>query len=262
MASLYALPARCAALVAVALVSTLVACGEAEVAEEPATEGEGAAAVEEAPPTKPAEEAPKAAASSLPEGANPALTNPALASEQAPETFDVKFDTTEGDFTVRFHREWAPNGVDRLYNLVKIGYFDDVAFFRAVDNFMVQFGISGHPEVNAAWREATIQDDPVVKSNTKGMVTFAKTGAPNSRSTQLYINYGDNSKLDKMGFAPIGEVVEGMDVVESLYTGYGDGPPMGRGPNQGLIQSKGNAYLKEKFPELDYIESAEIVSGT
>lgn len=244
----------------IATLSALVACGDTETLPEPAPEAaEGAhGTVPEADPAAGGEQA------GLPADANPALTNPALATEKAPATFDVKFDTTEGDFTVRFHREWAPNGVDRLYNLVKIGFFDDVSFFRVVrepNPFMAQFGISGQPEVNTAWRDATIEDDPVVKSNTKGMVTFAKTGAPNSRSTQLYINYGDNSKLDAMGFAPIGEVVGGMEVVEKLHAGYGDGPPMGRGPNQGMLQTRGNAYLKEKFPELDYIENAEIVES-
>lgn len=230
----------------------VAACGTTQPTPEPAPEPVRT----ERPP--PAPEAPPPA-TSLPEGANPALTNPSLAQEQAPETFDVVFHTTEGPFTVRFHRDWAPHGVDRVYNLVKIGYYDDVAFFRVVDGFMVQFGISGYPEVNKAWREATIPDDPVVKSNTPGMVTFAKTGAPDSRSTQLFVNYRDNARLDGQGFAPVGEVVDGMDVVQRLHSGYGDGPPMGRGPNQGLIHARGNAYLRESFPELDYIERAEIV---
>lgn len=212
------------------------------------------------------EVAPKTASNdgvwTLPEGANPALTNPNLAKAEAPEQFDVKFTTTEGPFVVRFHRDWSPNGADRVYNLVSIGYYDQIAFFRAIEGFMVQFGISGYPEVNETWREANIPDDPVKKSNTRGMVTFAKSGAPDSRSTQLFINYVDtNAKLDAMGFSPVGEVIEGMDTVDMLYKGYGEGAPRGRGPNQMLIQSKGNTYLKDKFPELDYIEKAEFVGG-
>jgi len=243
-------------IVSTLLFLALAACGSTQEAPEPAPQPEPTPTEQQAPQPAPAP-APKA--SSLPEGANPALLDPSLANETAPDQFDVLFHTTEGDFTVRFHRDWAPHGVDRVYNLVRIGYFADIAFFRAVRGFMVQFGISGYPEVNRVWREATIPDDPVKQSNTRGKVTFAKTNAPNSRSTQLYINYGDNSQLDSMGFAPVGEVIEGMDVVDKLHTGYGDGPPMGNGPNQGLIHTRGNAYLKEGFPELDYIESAEIV---
>jgi peptidyl-prolyl cis-trans isomerase A (cyclophilin A) len=142
---------------------------------------------------------------------------------------------------------------------VKNGYYDGVVFFRVVSGFMAQFGIHGSPEVSAAWRNAKIQDDPVVQSNKRGMVTFAKGGA-NSRTTQVFINYSDkNERLDAMGFPPFGKVIEGMSVADSLYNGFGDGPPSGQGPNQGRIQAEGNAYLKSEFKELDYIKTARIV---
>lgn len=194
----------------------------------------------------------------LPADANPALTDPSKATEKAPDKYKVKFETTKGDFVVEVNRAWAPLGADRFYNLVKIGYFQDIAFFRAIDGFMVQFGISGHPEVNAAWREARIQDDPVKESNTKGMITFATSGK-DSRTTQVFINFSDNANLDGMGFAPFGKVVEGMEIVDSLYKGYGEGAPRGRGPNQGRIQQEGNAYLKAEYPKLDYVKNATIV---
>lgn len=190
---------------------------------------------------------------------DPALFDPSKADETAPDSFRVKMETTKGTFVIEAHREWSPHGVDRFYNLVKIGYFREIAFFRVIDGFMAQFGIHGDPEVNEAWKNATIPDDPVEKSNRRGFVTFAKTREPNSRSTQLFVNYKDNSQLDQQGFAPIGEVVKGMDVVEDLYAGYGEGAPRGNGPNQGKIQRRGNKYLKEQFPKLDYLKNAEIV---
>jgi peptidyl-prolyl cis-trans isomerase A (cyclophilin A) len=190
---------------------------------------------------------------------NPALLDPTLAKDKAPDKYKAKFETTEGEFVIEVHRAWAPEGADRFYNLVKSGYYDDVAFFRAVEGFMVQFGIHGNPRVNGVWRNARFKDDPVKESNKKGYVTFAKSNAPNSRTTQVFINFGDNATLDKMGFAPFGKVVEGMDVVNKLHTGYGDGPPSGRGPNQQALQSQGNAYLKERFPELDYVKKASVV---
>ncbi len=190
---------------------------------------------------------------------NPALLDPSLATDKAPDSFKVKFVTTKGDFVLEVTRDWAPNGADRFYNLVKIGYFKDVAFFRNIDGFMVQFGIHGDPAVNAKWHESNIKDDPVKKSNTAGFVTYAQTGRPNSRSTQFFINFGDNANLDGMRFAPFGQVVEGMDVVKSLYSGYGEGAPNGRGPDQRRVQEQGNAYLKKDFPKLDYIKTATIV---
>ena len=188
-----------------------------------------------------------------------ALMDPRLAVEKAPAVFKAAFKTTKGDFTVEVRRDWAPNGADRFYNLVKAGYFTDIAFFRAIEGFMVQFGIHGDPAVSAKWRRANIQDDPASgQSNQKGFLTFAMAG-PNTRTTQLFINYGDNGRLDSMGFPPIGRVVEGMGVVDGLYKGYGEGAPQGMGPEQGRIQMEGNAYLKADFPKLDYIKSAKIL---
>ena len=231
-------------------------------------------AVEEAPKEAPAKKEPAKAKGkgnakgkaadvaiekwTLPEGANPALKDPSLATKEAPGDYKVKVTTTKGEFVILVHKGWAPNGADRFYNLVDIGYYSDAAFFRAIDGFMVQFGISGYPEVNGAWKTAEIDDDPVKEGNKRGRVTFATRGA-NTRTTQLFINYNDNSKLDGMGFAAFGEVVEGMDVVDSLYKGYGEGAPRGRGPAQGKLQSMGNAYLKKDFPKLDYIKSMELV---
>lgn len=186
------------------------------------------------------------------------LTAPAKLTEKAPDTFKVRFDTTKGPFTVEVTRALAPNGADRFYNLVRSGFFKDVKFFRVISGFMCQFGINGDPKVAAAWRDAQIQDDPVKASNTRGAITFATAG-PNTRTTQLFINFGNNSGLDRMGFAPFGKVVEGMDVVDKINAEYGEGAPNGRGPDQGRIQQEGNAYLKKDFPNLDYIKSATIV---
>lgn len=197
--------------------------------------------------------------STIPRG-RPALLTPALATATAPETYKIRFTTTKGDFIVAVRREWAPHGADRLYNLVKIGFFSDVAFFRVIKNFVVQFGIPGDPEVSAVWAEAPIQDDDVRQSNTRGFISFADRRIPNSRTTQLFINLATmNSYLDDDGYAPVGQVIEGMDVVDSLYSGYGDVAPRGPGPSQTKIQSHGNEYLRREFPELDYIRSASIV---
>ena len=179
----------------------------------------------------------------------------------APDTYQVRFETTKGDFVVQVQRSLSPNGADRFYNLVRNGYYEGVRFFRVIDGFMAQFGMHGDPQVNAALRAVPIQDDPVMASNTRGMVTFAMTGQPNSRTTQVFINYRDNSNLDAMGFAPFGEVVEGMDVVDRLYSGYGEGAPGGSGPSQAQIQAEGNDYLQAEFPQLDYVERATIVGG-
>jgi peptidyl-prolyl cis-trans isomerase A (cyclophilin A) len=183
--------------------------------------------------------------------------DPSKLTESAPATYKAKFSTTQGDFVIEVHRDWAPNGADRFYNLVKNGYYDDTAFFRVVDGFMVQFGISGNPQLNGTWRGARIPDDPVTQKNARGMVTFATSG-PNSRTTQVFINFVDNMNLDRMGFAPFGSVVSGMDVVEKLYKGYGEGAPGGAGPNQMMIQTRGNEYLKSDFPKLDYTKKASI----
>ena len=183
---------------------------------------------------------------------HPALLDPSKATAKAPDSYKAKFTTSKGDFVIEVHRDWAPNGADRFYNLVKLGFFDDVRFFRVLDGFMAQVGLSGDPAVSAKWQTANIVDDPVKKSNTRGFVTFAKTGMPNSRSTQFFINYADNARLDGMGFAPFGEVTSGMEVMDSIYKGYGESP------NQGLIQSQGNAYLDAKFPKLDHVTKAAI----
>jgi cyclophilin family peptidyl-prolyl cis-trans isomerase len=187
-----------------------------------------------------------------------AFADPAKLTAKAPETFKAQFNTTKGKFVIEVTRSLAPNGADRFYNLVRSGYFTDIAFFRVVPGFMCQFGINGDPNISAKWREATIPDDPVKGSNTRGTITFATAG-PNTRTTQLFINFGDNTGLDGQGFAPFGKVVEGMDVVDKINGEYGDGAPYGHGPDQGRIQKEGNAYLKKDFPNLDYIKSAAIL---
>ncbi|HAH33099.1 MAG TPA: peptidylprolyl isomerase [Elusimicrobia bacterium] len=187
------------------------------------------------------------------------LKNPALANAKAPETFKVKFTTTKGDFTLEATRAWSPLGADRFYNLVKGGFFSDIAFFRVIAGFMVQFGIHGDPSVSAAWRVANIPDDPVKESNKKGYVSYAMAG-PGTRTTQMFINYGDNTRLDGMGFSPFGKITSGMDVVESIYSGYGEGAPSGMGPDQGRTQMEGNTYLKKDFPKMDYILGAELLN--
>ena len=186
------------------------------------------------------------------------LGNPAALKEQAPPVYKVEFDTSKGSFVVEVHRDWAPNGADRFYNLVKNGFYDNTRFFRVIEGFMAQFGVNGDPKVSAVWRESRIKDDPVKVSNKRTFVTFATAG-PNTRTTQIFISYGDNSNLDSQGFSPFGQVVSGMKVVDSLYSGYGEGAPGGRGPNQTRVQSEGNAYLASSFPNLDYIKKATIV---
>ena len=178
--------------------------------------------------------------------------------QPAPATFKAKFETSKGDFIVEVYRDWAPNGADRFYNLVKNGFYDDVRFFRVISGFMAQFGISGDPKVSAIWREERIQDDPVKQSNKRGFITFAMAG-PNTRTSQLFINYGDNSRLDGQGFPPFGQVTEGMDVVDQFYAEYGEGAPSGRGPSQARIQQEGNAYLTSQFPKLDSIKKATVI---
>lgn len=186
-----------------------------------------------------------------------ALLDPSLAVEQAPEEYSVRLQTTKGVVVIDVVRAWAPLGADRFYNLVRIGYYDDAAFFRTIAGFMTQIGIHGDPAVSAIWKEAKIPDDPVTQSNTRGMVSFATSG-PNTRTTQFFINYKDNSRLDSMGFAPFG-VVRDMKSVDKLWVGYGEGDPMGPGPNQTRIQEEGNAYLRADFPKLDYLVRATIV---
>jgi peptidyl-prolyl cis-trans isomerase A (cyclophilin A) len=156
------------------------------------------------------------------------------------------------------NRDWAPHGADRFYNLVKNGFYNDVRFFRAISGFMVQFGIHGTPEIAAAWRNARLPVDKVVQSNRRGFVTYAMGGSPDTRTTQVFINFRDNSNLDKLGFAPFGQVTTGMEVVDKIFTGYGEGAPSGSGPEQGRVQAEGNAYLMKSFPKLDYIKTATI----
>ncbi len=184
------------------------------------------------------------------------LMNPAALTEKAPDKFEAQFDTTKGTFLIEVTRAWAPLGADRFYNLVKNGYYDNCRFFRVISGFMAQFGINGDPKISAAWRGANIRDDKVVQSNKRGYVSYAMAG-PNTRTTQLFINYNDrNSALDAQGFAPFGKVTgDGMKVVDALFSGYGETP------DQGSIQMQGNAYLDKSFPKLDYIKSAVIFPG-
>jgi len=185
------------------------------------------------------------------------LANPAALNEPAPATYKAKFDTSKGVFVIEVTRAWAPQGADRFYNLVKNGFFDNTRFFRVIPNFMVQFGISGDPALNTKWRVARIPDDKPAQSNTRGMVTFATSG-PNARTTQVFINFKNNSRLDALGFAPFGKVVSGMNVVDALNGEYGEGAPDGRGPDQMRLQAEGNAYLAKNFPRMDFIKKATI----
>ncbi len=191
-----------------------------------------------------------------------ALLNPALLKEKAPETYDAKFTTTKGDFTIHVTRAWAPLGADRFYNLVKHHYYDGASFFRVLDGFVVQFGINAYPRVSAAWKDATIKDDAVKQNNRDGFVTFATAG-PNTRTTQVFISLGNNARLDAMGFAPFGQVTgDDMLTVVKLYSGYGEGAPSGNGPDQGEIEKQGKAYLDKGWPKLDSIKTAVIVAPT
>jgi len=191
--------------------------------------------------------------------ANRALYFPAQLVETAPESFQVRFETSRGDFVVAVTRSQAPNGADRVYNLVRNGYYDGVRFYRVIEGFMAQFGMHGEPQVQVRWTNAPIRDDRVAASNTRGAVTFAMAG-PNSRTTQLFINLVDNTLLDMDGFAPVGTVMDGMDVVDQLYAGYGEiADRGGDGPISQNIAARGNAYLEESFPEMDYIVTATLV---
>lgn len=191
---------------------------------------------------------------------SPALHTPNADSlaQPAPDSFTVTFETGKGRIVIRAVRAWAPAGVDRFHYLATNRYYDRVKFFRNLPDFMAQFGIHGDPAINAVWTDRMIPDDSVAQSNQRGFVTFAM-GGPNTRTTQLFINKRDNGRLDRMGFAPIGRVIEGMHVLDSLYTGYGEGPPAGGGPDQGRIQSEGNRYLTNFYPRLDSIISTRVV---
>jgi peptidyl-prolyl cis-trans isomerase A (cyclophilin A) len=206
-----------------------------------------------APKTTPSKTAPSPAAKTY----DRALLRPALLKDKAPETYQVKFETSKGDFTVSVTRAWAPLGADRFYNLAKHHFFDNESLFRVLKGFVAQFGISAYPPVNAVWEKATIKDDPVTQSNKKYFLTFATAG-PNTRTTQLFINLADNPRLDTMGFAPFGQVTDGMNVVDTLYADYGEGAPGGSGPNQDEIQKQGKPYLDKNFPKLDYIKTTTL----
>jgi peptidyl-prolyl cis-trans isomerase A (cyclophilin A) len=198
------------------------------------------------------------ARAATPAASNPRLADPSALHETAPESYRARFTTSKGDFVIQVTRSWAPHGADRFYNLVTNGFFDECRFFRVVYGFMVQFGIHGDPALNSVWRNAKIPDDPVQQSNKRGFVTFATSG-PDTRSTQVFINFTDrNSSLDGQGFAPFGQVVEGMEVVNKLFSGYGDAAPQGHGPDQNRLQNEGNAYLTKSFPKLDVIKKASI----
>jgi peptidyl-prolyl cis-trans isomerase A (cyclophilin A) len=231
---------------AAALSTTLVLAQTGQPATKPAPTKPAA---QKPPPPKPAPAKPAGTSAAT---TSAALRTPAKLKEVAPATYRVNFDTTAGTFVVEVTRAWAPNGADRFYNLVKHGYYNGNRFFRIVPNFIVQFGINGDPQIQAPWREANIPDDPVTQSNKRGTLTFATRPGPNNRTTQLFINFRDNSGLDGRGFAPFGQVVSGLEVVDKINAEYGEGP------DQGRLQAEGNAYLTKSFPRLDYIKQATI----
>jgi peptidyl-prolyl cis-trans isomerase A (cyclophilin A) len=229
--------------IALFLISGLCALAQA-----PATQAPAATKA----PAKAATKAGTAARKPAAPRPNPALLNPALAKAKAPELYKVKFTTTKGDIVVEVHRDWAPLGADRFYNLVKIGFFDGEAFFRTIPGFVTQWGLHPNPAVNKAWMNATLKDDPVKQSNKRGMIVFATAG-PNTRSTQFFINYGNNAALDRQGFAPFGTVIEGMDLTEKFFSGYGGDP------DQDKITFQGKAYLDKAMPNLDKIATAKVI---
>jgi cyclophilin family peptidyl-prolyl cis-trans isomerase len=199
---------------------------------------------------------PRASSSAARASYDRTLLRPALLKDKPPATYQVKFVTTKGDFIVTVTRAWSPLGADRFYNLVRHHFYDNASFFRAVPNFVVQFGMSAYPPVSAVWENANILDEPVIQSNKRGYLTFAKTSKPNTRSTQIFISLKDNAFLDAQGFSPFGVVDgNGLSVVDSLYQGYGDQA----GPDQGRIAKEGKAYLDKNFPKLDSIKSATLV---
>ena len=198
------------------------------------------------------------AASRAPRGPDPLLEPDVRNERAAPDTFDVRLETSRGPVTVRVTRAWAPRGADRLYYLVTNHYYDGARFFRVLPRFAAQFGAAADPRVNKVWETRTIPDDPVRRGNARGFVSFATAG-PNTRTTQLFVNLVNNFRLDRLGFAPLGRVVEGMEVVDSLYGGYGEGAPAGKGPDQDRIAAEGNRYLEREFPRLDYVKAATIV---
>jgi len=241
------------------LAAATVACGGAEETAEPAAEPAPASEAELTGGGVAGED------ESVAEPTGESGTLPLLdpnhpdANRQAPDRYRVAFDTTKGRIVVELHREWAPLGADRFYNLVRAGYYDGNRFFRVLDGFIAQFGMNGDPAVNEAWDTAAIPDDPMGEMNTRGRLTFAH-GGPDTRTTQLFINLGDNLNLDNAGFPPFGEVIEGMGVIDSLYSAYGEGAPDGAGPSQGRIGAEGTPYLEREFPLLDYVEAAVVIA--
>jgi len=184
------------------------------------------------------------------------LSDPSALSEMAPDVYRARFDTSKGPFVIEVHREWAPIGADRFYNLVKNGFYDGTRFFRVRPGFMAQFGLNGNPDIQGAWQRAFLRDDPVIQKNVRGFVSFTTESRPQSRFTQIFINYADNSRLDADGFAPFGEVVSGMDVVDKLFS---PGDPQ---PDQRRILREGNQYLQKEFPQLDFVKKATIAPLT
>lgn len=228
---------------------------EAPPPEQPKATEPAKPAAEASAPASPKTEEAKSVPPAVPHGDDPSLLQPARLKQQAPEKYQVRFDTTRGAFTVTVTRAWAPIGADRFYNLVKHHFYDGAAFFRVVPGFVVQFGISGYPKVSAAWKHTDIKDDPVTQSNKRGYLTFATAG-PNTRTTQVFINLKDNQRLDASGFAPFGVVDgQGMNVVEMLYDVYGDAGA----PDQDQLEKQGDPYLKKGWPKLDYIKTATLV---
>ena len=222
-------------LLTIALILSAAACDKAPApADKAAAPPAGAAATPAAPPSD-------------------ALLHPVAAKFMAsgPDSFAVHFVTSRGAFDLTIHRDWSPKGTDRLYYLFSNNYYDGIRFFRVMKGFMAQFGMAGDTGVERAWKDLDLSDEPVKHSNKRGTLTFADAG-PNTRSTQLFINFGDNGQLDQGGFTPVGAVTNGMGVVDSLYTGYGESP------DQGKITSEGNAYLAREFPRLDYIITAHV----
>ena len=275
------LPGAIAVCAMWAVVPTLASCKQ-EAAPEPGVTAQNAPVDVKIPSAPPAPTPPPAVAPSAqsslasasgvesnatpPSSANAGSTtqktaaqlDPSLAKDKAPDVYKAKFFTTKGNFTVEVHRDWSPNGADRFFNLVKLGFYNENRFFRVVDGFMVQWGIHGDPAVNKQWQNNVFPDDPVKQSNTRGFMSFATRG-PSSRTTQVFINFADgNSRLDGMGFTPFAKVVDGMNVVDALYKGYGEGAPRGLGPDQGRMQAEGNAYLKKDFDKLDWIKEVKI----
>ncbi len=237
--------------------------GKEQTAEAPPPEKPKAEAPAEAKTETPAQPQPEAApsvpAAVTKQGYDRALLRAALLKEKAPDTFKVKFTTTRGDFTVMVTRAWAPIGADRFYNLVKHHFYDNASFFRVVPGFVVQFGISAYPPVAAAWADANIKDEPVVGSNKRGYLTYAKTSLPNTRATQIFINLSDNAGLDRQGFSPFGYVdAQGMKVVDMLYDQYGDAG----GPDQDQISKLGKPYLDKGWPKLDSIKTTTLIGPT